>query len=108
MAQSIFQVRKFSVFFLNLKFSFSHSYLQSLSTDGVGVSLSLDPGVAYLREVLSYNNCKREIFKNCLQEGSYLIGLDPIWNVADNRLNYINSLKVIALSNVDCLNCFEL
>jgi V-type H+-transporting ATPase subunit a len=40
-------------------------------------SLAFDPKTAYLHE-----------------ERSYHFGLDPIWNLADNRLNFVNSMKV--------------
>ncbi|KAL3077557.1 hypothetical protein niasHS_012263 [Heterodera schachtii] len=72
--------KSFSIFSSKWTSPYNLTQLIALSSDANSprqMVLGLDPDVAFLR-----------------QEGSYWMGLDPIWNLAENRLNFINSLKM--------------
>uniref|UniRef100_A0A914ICX3 V-type proton ATPase subunit a n=1 Tax=Globodera rostochiensis TaxID=31243 RepID=A0A914ICX3_GLORO len=72
--------RAFNIFGSMWRNPYDYSQLQAWASETNlprQLVLGLDPDVAYLS-----------------QEGSYWMGLDPVWNLAENRLNYINSLKM--------------
>ncbi|KAI3411951.1 hypothetical protein GPALN_002007 [Globodera pallida] len=72
--------RAFNIFGSMWRNPYNYSQLQAWTSETNlprQLVLGLDPDVAYLS-----------------QEGSYWMGLDPVWNLAENRLNYINSLKM--------------
>nr|CAD2180426.1 unnamed protein product [Meloidogyne enterolobii] len=73
--------KSFNIFGSKWRNPFNHTELIGLQKMALSIrkkaSLIFDPNDAFLGE-----------------EGPYLLGMDPIWNLADNRLNFINSMKM--------------
>ena len=64
----------------NSNLCFSHSLLEEMeatSVPGKEVTLFFPPDPAFLHD-----------------QGPYSFGMDPIWNIAENRLNFFNSMKM--------------
>lgn len=75
---SIFHALKFISLYKTL--IYSHSLLMEMentSTPGKEAQLTFAPEEAFMHA-----------------DGPYAFGMDPIWNIAENRLNFFNSMKM--------------